>query len=73
MNTLKLMKETMGELNTRHDGIKKLSMLCKSDNRINIKDSVLSIVKEVETYIENLPILVRQSSERIEMNRSQME
>ena len=63
----------MGELNTRHDSIKKLSMLCKSDNRINIKESVLVIVKEVETYIENLPILVRSSSERIEINRTQME
>jgi len=38
VNTAKIIRETMDELNNRHDSIKKLSMLCKGDKRIKISD-----------------------------------
>lgn len=43
------------------------------DNRINVKESVQVTIKEVENYIENLPILLRQSNERLEISKPQME
>lgn len=49
----------MGELSHKHDAIKKLSFICKTDIRIKIKDCVQIGIKEIESFIENLPILIR--------------
>eukprot|EP00347_Sterkiella_histriomuscorum_P021796 403332737 len=73
VNTLKFIKETISELNNRHDSIKKLSLMCKTDNRINIKDSVTQNVRDLEQYIENLPNLIRRCQEKLDLTKPQME
>ena len=48
-------------------------MFCKSDSRFTVKDQVSQTIKELDSYIEKLPLLIRQSSDRLEIQRPQMQ
>ena len=62
VNTVKVIRDTMGELCNRQDSIKKLSLLCQSDShRFNVKETVIVNIKELESYLDNLPTLLKQT------------